>query len=117
MPFPGILTAPFPGTNEPIDVADARIRRDRPFGWADRRVAHGIGVVNRDAVTVEFLLAHAPQRLPDDRRLAGLARTGDGDDPGWKPVVSEDADEVVDPGTLESNHEITVTYIDNPYNK
>ncbi|MDE0257510.1 MAG: class I SAM-dependent methyltransferase, partial [Gammaproteobacteria bacterium] len=42
--------------------------------------------------------------MPHERRLAGLARSGDGDDPR-RQLVGQETDKVVDEGALEAVHE------------
>ena len=46
--------------------------------------------------------------VPDERRLAGLARSGDGHDPR-RQLVGQETDEVVDEGAFEGVHEMMIS--------
>ena len=52
--------------------------------------------------------AQASQRVPHERRLAGLARSGDGHDPR-RQLVGQETDEVVDEGAFEGVHEMMIS--------
>ena len=61
-------------------------------------------IVDGDNATVQPGCTQLTQRLPDDGGLAGLARSGDGDDPRWDSVVQEQADEFIHLGALVGFH-------------
>lgn len=81
-----------------------RVRHDRRPGTRAGQPGRPLGVVHRDALTRKPGCAHTSQRLSHDRRLAGLARAGDGDDSGPNAIVGQEANEVADVGALEGNH-------------
>ena len=98
-PVPGL----FPDADEPLDVTQPGIDGNGRLCSRKGRTECRARVIHPDEPARVSGRAHAPQRLPHEGRLAGLARTGDGHD-SRRQVAGEELDEVVDEGAFEGIH-------------
>jgi len=85
-------------------------------GRPEARITRRLRVIDRDQPTGDAGRVQTPERLPHNRRLAGLARTGHSHNPGRSGVVGDEADEVFHMGTFVEGHGGMITRCVNMFN-